>query len=284
VNAVPERLEQGASLEPKAPDWDAVVDLWSDMPRQALWRRHSDEVNSGLVRRWLPEGVGTLLKTDLWDEAIGVGLYPELAARAQRVVGIDVSRHVVDAARRRYPALTATAAEVQALPLETASVDAVVSNSTLDHFAAHDEIDASLRELSRVLRPGGTLVLSLDNPLNPLVALSKALPQRRLNRAWLRLGRQSAKLGFLPYHVGVTYARRPLLRALDAAGFEIADTTTLVHSPRILAVVVGTVLERHAGAEVQGRFPRLLAATESLAALPTRYLTAHFFAVRAVRR
>ena len=193
MNVVPGTSERlGASNG--RPDWDAVAELWQALPPQTLWRRYSDEVNSRLVRDWIPTGLGTVLKTDLWDEAAGEGLYPELAVHARRVVGVDVSDQVIQAARRRYPDLEAVRAAVQALPLAAASVDAVVSNSTLDHFETHAEIDASVAELARVLRPGGTLLLTLDNPLNPLVAVSKAIPLGRLNRAWLRLGPLSAKL------------------------------------------------------------------------------------------
>jgi len=131
-------------------------------------------VNSALVERWLPPGTGTTLKTDLWDEAMGEGLYAAIAARSERVVGVDVARAIVIAAAERYPDLDARVAHVHALPFEDGSFDAIVSNSTLDHFDDASEIDRSVLELARVLRPGGTLILTLDNPANPLVALASA--------------------------------------------------------------------------------------------------------------
>ncbi len=276
-------LSAAAPQQDGVPDWDVVAELWKAAPSQALWRRYSDEVNSALARRWLPPRSGTMLKTDLWDEAMGDGLYPSLVERADRVVGVDVSAQIVAAARLRYPKLEALIAEIRRLPLEAGSVDAVVSNSTLDHFETREEIDASVRELARVLRPGGTLLLTLDNPLNPLVAILRAIPSRHLNRVWLRLGPLTARVGLAPYHVGATYARRPLVSLLAAAGFRVEEETTLVHSPRVLAVLAGRVLERRGGPEVQERFLGLLRSTERLGALPTRYLTGYFFGVRATR-
>src|SRR5947209_3922449 len=71
--------------------WDEVVETWEPSLDHRLWRAHSDTVNSLLLRQWLPGGSGRLLKTDLFDEAVGDGLVPELARRAREVVGVDIS-------------------------------------------------------------------------------------------------------------------------------------------------------------------------------------------------
>ena len=260
-----------------AADWDTVAEVWQRAPAQTLWRKHSDRVNSALVDRWLPRGTGTTLKTDLWDEAMGEGLYPAIAARSAHVVGVDVSRSIVTAAEERYPALDARVAHVHALPFEDESIDAVVSNSTLDHFDDAAEIDRSIVELARVLRPGGTLLLTLDNPANPLVALAKALPREALNRTWLRWADATARVGLLPYHVGATYGRSRLGTVVEAAGFVVEETTAIVHAPRPIAVLIG---QRIQGG---GRFLRALAALERLEQAPTRFVTGHFVAVRATR-
>jgi SAM-dependent methyltransferase len=261
----------------RAPDWDSVADVWQRAPAQTLWRKHSDRVNSALVERWLPRGTGTTLKTDLWDEAMGDGLYPAIAARTEHVVGVDVSPSIAAAAAERYPALDARVAHVHALPFEDGSIDAIVSNSTLDHFDDAAEIDRSVLELARVLRPGGTLVLTLDNPANPLVALAKALPRQALNRTWLRWADASARLGLLPYHVGATYGRSRLRTVVQQAGFAVEEMTAIVHAPRPIAVVIGHRIQGG------GRFLRTLAALERLEQAPTRFITGYFVAVRATR-
>ena len=251
--------------------------MWQRAPAQTLWRRHSDRVNSALVERWLSPGTGTTLKTDLWDEAMGEGLYAAIAARSEHVVGVDVAPTIVIAAAERYPDLDARVAHVHALPFEDGSFDAIVSNSTLDHFDDASEIDRSVLELARVLRPGGTLILTLDNPANPLVALAKALPRDALNRTWLRWAGASARLGLLPYHVGATYGRSRLSAVLKKAGFAVEETTAIVHAPRPVAVMIGHRI--HGG----GGFLRALAALERLEHAPTRYVTGHFIAVQATR-
>ena len=85
--------------------------------------------------------------------------------------------------------------------------------STLDHFRSHSEIVTSLRELLRVLRPGGQLLLTLDNPANPLVGLRNALPFGLLHR-----------LRIVPYYVGATCGPRGLRRLLPQVGFEVLES------------------------------------------------------------
>ena len=151
--------------------------------------------------------------------------------------------------------------------------DLVVSNSTLDHFQTRQELIASMRELNRVTRPGGELVLTLDNKANPVVALRNALPFH-----WLR------RVRIVPYYVGVTCGPRGLRRLLEETNWELREMDAILHCPRFLMVHVSQFLVRRAGAEAQRRFLTWLARFEGLARWPTRYLTGYFVAARAVRR
>jgi SAM-dependent methyltransferase len=267
-----------------AQDWDDLAGVWLTGRTQILWRRHSDAVNAELAAAWLPERAGRLLKTDLFDEAISGGILPTLADRADELVGIDVSPAVVRAALARRAGLRVEVADVRRLPFPDQSFDSVLSNSTLDHFDSRQEIVAGLRELHRVLRPGGTLVLTLDNPWNPLMALSKALPRSWLNETWNRHAAGLGKVGILPYQVGVTMSAPRLRRALEEIGFEVEETSAVMHAPRLPAVLIGSLLERWAGERAQEGWLRLLMRCEALRRLPTRLVTGTFVAVRAVRQ
>jgi len=268
----------------QTPEWDGLVGLWLERRAQILWRRHSDAVNANLATAWLPAEVGRLLKTDLFDEAVSGGVLPVMAGRVGELVGIDVSPAVVEAAAARTERLQAQLADVRDLPFADQSFDAVFSNSTLDHFESRDDIAVSLRELHRVLRPGGTLVVTLDNPWNPLVALSKSLPRAWLNETWNRHASGLGKVGVLPYQVGVTMSAPALERTLVGVGFSIEETTAVVHAPRLPAVLVGSLLERHAGPPAQERFLELLMRCESLRYRRARLVTGTFVAIRATRQ
>jgi SAM-dependent methyltransferase len=267
VSAYPESETPGGAY------WDDVVEGWTPTLTHRLWRAHSDAVNGRLLQRWLRPGQGTLLKTDLFDEAVGRGLYPELAARAEAVVGVDVSPAAVRAASQRYPDLDAQVASVLALPFPDASLDAVVSNSTLDHFKSHALIRAAAVELARTIRPGGQLIITLDNRTNPVIALRTSILFGSLHR-----------LGVVPYFVGATHGRRGLARLLDDTGFDLQGITSIMHCPPQLAAcwTARRGTKRSAGAN--GRHLQRVLRFEAIEQLPTRYLTGHFVAALAVRR
>lgn len=89
------------------------------------------------------------------DVGCGMG---ELAERVQRelradVVAVDISPRMVELTRTR--GVDASEADVQALPFEDNSFDCVAANWVLYHVP---DLDLGVRELARVLRPGGRLV------------------------------------------------------------------------------------------------------------------------------
>lgn len=278
AGAMPNRESENAAAS--AP-WDDFARLWIASGAQQVWRRHSDAVNRRLVNRWLPSSAQCALKTDLWDEAVGEGLYPAIAARARRVVGVDISGAVVSAAAARYASLEASRADVRRLPFDDASFDVVISNSTLDHFESVDDILTALIELRRVTTPGGTLIVTLDNPSNPIVALRRALPRSAFDAVWRNFGELAARIA--PNPLGATCGIRKLERLVAAAGLHACERTSIIHCPRVLAVLVADQLARRASARTQGRFLRSLLRFEALATLPTRFFTGHFVAIRAIR-
>jgi SAM-dependent methyltransferase len=227
-------------------------------------------VNHALLERWLPTGLESVLKTDLFDECVSDGLYPALALHAERVAGIDVSPEVVAGARRRHRELTGTVTDVRALPFEHESFDAVVSNSTLDHLEGPEEVATALAEIHRVTRPGGRLVLTVDNPYHPLVAARNALPPVL-----------AGAIRPTPYPSAWTCGPATLGDLLRRAGFRVLETTAILHFPRVIAAVAGAL---DGGLARRRRVPAILRRAERLERWPTRFVTGHFIAALAVRR
>jgi hypothetical protein len=130
----------------RQPSPNGVIAGWPAGERAGLWREHSDRINRALLAAWLPgEPVGRVLKTDLFEEAVGEGLYPPLAPRARAVIGIDLSGTAVARAVDRHPRLRGLVTDIRALPIRSEACDVVVSTSTLDHFAHAAEIAIALR-------------------------------------------------------------------------------------------------------------------------------------------
>ena len=117
---------------------------------------------SAKVFRFL-EQAGVSVGGSILDAGCGGGGMPlSFAEEARQVVGIDLAPRFGDAgyrlaAERGVRNLHFTRADGQALPFPDASFDMVLSHAVIEHVA-----DAALymRELARVLKPGGTMYLS----------------------------------------------------------------------------------------------------------------------------
>src|ERR1700682_6369257 len=97
---------------------------------------------------------------DVLDVAAGEGYGTALLAQVARsVIGVEVSTEAVAhaAAAYRGPNLRFLEGDARSLPLDDASVDAVVSLETIEHVYEHDQF---LAEVRRVLRPGGRFIAS----------------------------------------------------------------------------------------------------------------------------
>jgi SAM-dependent methyltransferase len=262
------------SIAPTPAYWDEIADEWRSTGGERAWRMVSDAVNARLLSRWLqPDPAGAVLKTDLFDEVVGTGLMPWLSKSFRHVAGIDISPALIDMARARFPELEAEGADVRTMPFADETFGTVVSNSTLDHFPTPDDIAIALAELHRVMRRGGTLLITLDNPVNPVVALRNALPERL---------RTASRM--VPFAVGATCGPRRLRALLQQAGFDVMKMGAVFHAPRVLVVMGGHLVDRRWSPATKEWYVRFWTAFEGLAALPTRFLTGHFVASLARKR
>jgi tRNA (uracil-5-)-methyltransferase TRM9 len=95
------------------------------------------------------------------DVGCGNGRHVEtLQQRADRVLGVDVSRSLLDAARKRIPDAGLLLGDAARLPIATGSVDLAVYVATLHHLPSREARIASLDELARVLDPAGEALVS----------------------------------------------------------------------------------------------------------------------------
>lgn len=262
-----------ASMSEERRHWETVAEGWASTGRDSLWRRHSDAVNCSLIEEWAPpKGFGTLLKTDAFDEAASRGLVDVLESHASLVVFTDLSFRTLRSAQKNHRSIRAVCCDVQMLPFAPGSIGAVVSTSTLDHFPVAEQITTSLREISRVLGQDGQLILTMDNPVNPAIALRMLLPWKLLH-----------KTGLVPYYVGATLGPTRLGKLLVETGFRIQCTTAVLHCPRVLAILILRLLQRHGSATSQKRFLSSLGKYEWFRRWPTRFLSGYFVAIRAIR-
>lgn len=227
------------------------------------------EAHLRIIRDWTGETqVDRILKTDLFEEAFGSdSLLQLLFPKARLVCGLDAAPSTVQSASQRHKKKIQTlACDVRHLAIKDCSVDVVVSTSTLDHFDGREEFVQALAELARVLKPGGLLIITLDNPWNPLYH-----PLR-----WLSLW------GMGPFPLGYTESAVKLERDLDEMGLRPYKNDWLLHNPRGVSTLLFLVLRKMLRQAVADRLIRQLQRMcEYLGRLPTRKITACFIAVAA---
>jgi len=251
--------------------WDDVVTQTLAEPPIEAWREYMRGVYAGLLGRWLSPAArgGPGLKTDLFEEAVSPQhVLPVLGAGS---LGLDYSMAVVRAARVRLGAgYRFVVGDLRQIPLRASSVARILAGSSLDHFARQGDLDSGLAEIARILAPGGVVVITLDNPRNPLVWLRNHLPY-----AWLH------RIGLVPYYVGHTYGPRQARARIEALGLRVTEVTAVAHVPRAPAIWLAAAAGRLARPERAAGLARTFARFESLESWPTRYWTGYYVALAA---
>ena len=270
-----------SKLGSKAEHWDHVAREWTLKGySNELLAEHKKKTYLSLITRWADvANARNILKTDLFQEASGRDQFLfDLGQVNSNVIGIDVSHEIVGRAKSRANAYGVDASkylccDVRHLPFRDNSISLIISDSTLDHFPSDSDIVIALKELGRALRPGGILILTLDNSSNP------TYPPYIIFRLWMRLG-------LSPYFIGRTLSLKKLTQNLEEIGFDVADCTAIFHYPHPDGLVRG--LERSLRKLSRGRLDnairKALALLDKLEGKRTRYLTGRYIAVKAVKR
>jgi demethylmenaquinone methyltransferase/2-methoxy-6-polyprenyl-1,4-benzoquinol methylase len=201
--------------------------------------RHYDAVAAALSfgqdPRWRGALVAALDATAsdrVLDVATGTGLVAQALVRRYgcEVVGLDQSAEMLAGARARVARAADLAARVSLLQGEAERLpfaDAEFDHLTFTYLLRYvEDPGATLRELARVVRPGGRVAsLEFAVPPNPLwraawrLYTHVGLPAlgRAVSREWAAAGR------FLAHSIPEFYERYPLPRVLElwrAAGLE----------------------------------------------------------------
>jgi ubiquinone/menaquinone biosynthesis C-methylase UbiE len=137
-----------------------------------LWERHADwwqrEFTDGAdpeyTEQIIPLAVDVLAGFErVLDVGTGEGQIARILHHAGAdVTGIDVAAAQVDEARARGGGPRYVRGVAHGLPFDDQSFDAAIACLVFEHI---DELDGSLAEVARILRPGGRFALFLNHPL-----------------------------------------------------------------------------------------------------------------------
>jgi SAM-dependent methyltransferase len=136
----------------------------------------------GRARRWLPADALRVLDIGC---AFGFGSAAILARgpSARVIVGVERDPDLLARAHRQFPWLAMIDADAGELPVADSSTDAVLLLDVIEHVAAPERV---LAEAHRVLRPGGTIIVSVPHsgPTQVLDGVNVYAALRRRRPSW----------------------------------------------------------------------------------------------------
>lgn len=198
-----------------APRYDLITRVLS-YGQDARWKRRMAEI----VRAHSMEaGAG---RPRLLDLACGTGDVALSLASSHDVTGLDLAPPMLRIARARSDASDAAASwlagDMTHLPFQDASFDVVTTSYGLRNVPA---LEQAVREVARVLRPGGLLVsLDFNKPESRFV---RAIYLGYLTAAGAALGLalhfDSATYRYIPHSIRHYPGARGVARLLERAGF-----------------------------------------------------------------
>ena len=219
------------------------------------WHRHEGEpwrvLRRSLRERFLQRHTHGL-EGVLLELGPGPGRFTAILRRRPRrsVVGLDLSRKTLQSARRRNPPSSSLApvhwvrGAGEFLPIAPRSVDSVVAIGNIVSFAATDG-PALLREIARVLRPGGLFLADFATPVAATQEFFHVAAERRtlgrvLRRRRFYLIDQVLATGLQPYaphRLGrwefKFYTAEEASQALSRAGFRVQEIMSIAPVARM---------------------------------------------------
>ncbi|HEY6960955.1 MAG TPA: class I SAM-dependent methyltransferase [Gaiellaceae bacterium] len=140
-------------MDSEAQAWEEGVDAWVERVRELGAHPHDEAILA-----LLPAPAGLTL-----DAGCGEGrLTRLLSSLGHDAVGVDRSSRLVEEARRADPDGRYAVASIDALPLDDRAAALVVCVNVLPHVV---DLEPAVRELARVLRDDGALVVGLAHPV-----------------------------------------------------------------------------------------------------------------------
>jgi ubiquinone/menaquinone biosynthesis C-methylase UbiE len=263
---------------------DHNYDYWDNIARKtpvgqdydSLLAEHYRRAHLDLISGWtVLSAQQAVLKTDLFAEAKcpSRSFSWEILRRCNHVIGIDISPEICLQAEQRSTnlipgkSLDCVSCDLRKLPFTDGTFDLIISDSTLDHYKVKQDIIIALRELKRVLKPGGTMIITMDNGSNFTEPLF---------RLWIFLG-------LAPFYIGKTYRMKELQKALTGIGLEIVNTDYLIHNPRFFTKLIIAIFRRISPRKCERWIKRSLSFFDGLNKRSTRSLTAQYIAVKPVK-
>lgn len=205
--------------------WYVDTTLTYDEPDMAAFFSSGEDIVEELVDRAPVGPAGRELAVEIGP---GLGrLCRALAARFDRVIGVDVSGEMVSRAHELVPDERVSFQVGDGVGLgglEDACADLVLSFTVFQHIPRAAAVHRYLEEAARVLRPGGVLVFQWNNTPGPRRWAVRRAVLAGLQRSGLRPEHYRRHA---PAFLGCRIPLPPLERTLERSGMRLAGTSGL---------------------------------------------------------
>lgn len=152
----------------KNQDKNREIEFFDGHAAQAEYNVFSEDSNRLLINTCL-KMAGLRPPGRVADLGCGSGVFSSLLTeKGFLCIGLDLSHGLTALGHKLYPRVSFLTADVEALPLESASLDGVLLSGIVHHLP--NPLQCA-REVHRVLRPGGLFVAFDPNRLNPFMYL-----------------------------------------------------------------------------------------------------------------
>ena len=205
-----------------------------------IYDRMNSVMTAGMHHRWR-ERAADLARVGPGSRALDVGtgtgdLAIELARRGASVTGVDFAPAMLEVARGKAPHIAFERGDALALRHGPGEFDAVTVGFGARNFA---DLDRGLREMARVTRPGGrVVVLEITTPQRPPLSWFFRLWFDRVVPALGRLAGDPDAYAYLPSSVRRFPGPEELARRMGEAGLD--DVRWIVTAGGIIALHAGT--------------------------------------------
>ncbi|HVA49851.1 MAG TPA: class I SAM-dependent methyltransferase [Pirellulales bacterium] len=156
------------------------------------------------------------------DLGVGDGMFARAALRIPLDIGVDLRLHQLRAAARNGAHRALAQGDASRLPFRDASMGTVLAVSVCEHLA---EPRRSLREVCRVLRPGGMFVATI---VLPCLGKSMLYPSLCRNCGAEFIGRTYVRLLDYLFEHHAMHSRAHWEEMTESAGLSITDSKTVI--------------------------------------------------------
>jgi ubiquinone/menaquinone biosynthesis C-methylase UbiE len=132
-----------------------LLRVYAFQPATALWRA----IEIDVFRKYLPSS-GTILDLGCGDGKLTTLLFEKIPTNNFTLVGIDSDAEETTQAANCLIYTRVHTCNASSIPELSTSFDHVISNSVLEHI---EDIQATLKEVTRLLKPGGLFTFSVPS-------------------------------------------------------------------------------------------------------------------------